>query len=41
MQRAALGRIRGEMDGVCTKLPASDPVRAKCGAALRAQSVKA
>jgi thiol-disulfide isomerase/thioredoxin len=36
VQRAALGRIRGQMDGVCAKLPAADPVRAKCGASLHA-----
>ncbi|TMH60884.1 MAG: thioredoxin family protein [Betaproteobacteria bacterium] len=41
VQRAALGRIRGQMDGVCAKLPAGDPVRAKCDASLRAQSLKA
>jgi hypothetical protein len=41
VQRAALGRIRGQMDGVCAKLPAADPVRAKCGASLHAQSLKA
>jgi len=32
---AALTRIRGEMDGVCAKLPSGDPVRAKCLGALR------
>ena len=41
VQRAALGRIRGQMDGVCAKLPAADPVRAKCDASLRPQSLKA
>jgi hypothetical protein len=39
-QRAALVRIRAQMDGVCAQLPAGDPIRAKCGAALRPQSVK-
>jgi hypothetical protein len=29
------------MDGVCAKLPTGDPVRAKCGASLRPQSLKA
>jgi thiol-disulfide isomerase/thioredoxin len=34
-RRAALARIRAQMAGVCAKLPAGDPVRAKCGDALR------
>ena len=33
-QRAALARLRTQMDGVCGKLPAGDPVRAKCAGAL-------
>jgi thioredoxin-related protein len=33
-QRAALARIRTQMDGVCGKLPAGDPVRAQCAGAL-------
>jgi thioredoxin-related protein len=37
-QRAALARIRSQMAGVCTKLPASDPVRATCAGALRPQA---
>jgi len=41
VQRAALVRIRARMDGVCAKLPAGDPIRAKCGAALRPQALKA
>ncbi len=40
-QRAALERIRAQMSGVCAKLPASDPARAKCGGALRPQALKA
>ena len=40
-QRAALARIRAEMSGVCAKLPAGDPARAKCSAALRPQAAKA
>ena len=40
-QRAALGRIRAQMDGVCAKLPAGDPVRGKCGGALRPPTAKA
>ncbi len=37
-QRAALARIRNQMAGVCTKLPAGDPVRATCAGALRPQA---
>ena len=37
-QRAALARIRSQMTGVCTKLPAGDPVRATCAGALGAQA---
>jgi thioredoxin-related protein len=33
-QRAALARIRSQMAGVCTQLPAGDPVRATCAGAL-------
>jgi thiol-disulfide isomerase/thioredoxin len=40
-QRAALVRIRAQMDGVCAKLPAGDPVRAKCAGALRPKAAKA
>ncbi|HEV8256628.1 MAG TPA: thioredoxin family protein [Casimicrobiaceae bacterium] len=40
-QRAALERVRAQMAGVCAKLPKSDPARAKCGGALRPQSLKA
>jgi len=40
-QRAALVRIRAQMSGVCAKLPAADPTRAKCGGALRPQAAKA
>jgi thioredoxin-related protein len=40
-QRAVLERIRAQMAGVCAKLPKSDPARAKCGGALRPQSLKA
>jgi thioredoxin-related protein len=40
-QRAALERVRAQMSGVCAKLPKSDPARAKCGGALRPQSLKA
>jgi hypothetical protein len=40
-QRAVLARIRAQMAGVCAKLPKSDPARAKCGGALRPQSLKA
>jgi len=32
---AALARIRAQMSDVCAKLPAGDPARAKCSAALR------
>ncbi len=41
VQRAALGRIRGQMDGVCAKLPVADAARAKCHGALRLQSANA
>jgi hypothetical protein len=40
-QKAALGRIRGQMDAVCAKLPAGDSARAKCSGALRPQSANA
>jgi thiol-disulfide isomerase/thioredoxin len=40
-QRAVLERIRAQMAGLCAKLPAGDPARAKCGGALRPQSLKA
>jgi hypothetical protein len=40
-QRAALVRIRAQMDGVCAKLPPGDPARAKCAGALQPQAVKA
>jgi len=40
-QKAALDRIRARMDAVCTKLPAGDSSRAKCGGALRPQSASA
>jgi thioredoxin-related protein len=40
-QRAVLERVRAQMAGVCAKLPKSDPARAKCGGALRPQSLKA
>ena len=40
-QHAALGRIRAQMDQTCAKLPAGDPVRAKCGAALRPHAAEA
>jgi thioredoxin-related protein len=33
-QQAALARLRTQMDGVCGKLPAGDPARAKCADAL-------
>jgi thioredoxin-related protein len=33
-QRAALGRIRAQMAGVCAKLPAGDPARSQCTRAL-------
>jgi hypothetical protein len=33
--KAALERIRGEMDAVCAKLPANDAARGKCSGALR------
>jgi thioredoxin-related protein len=41
LQRAALDRLRAQMDRTCAKLPANDPVRAKCNAALRPQITKA
>jgi thioredoxin-related protein len=34
-QLAALARVRGQMAGVCAKLPAGDPARATCSGALR------
>jgi thioredoxin-related protein len=40
-QRAVLERIRAQMADVCAKLPAGDPARAKCGNALRPQSLRA
>ena len=40
-QKAALDRIRSQMDAVCAKLPRGDPARAKCNAALRPQSAGA
>jgi thiol-disulfide isomerase/thioredoxin len=40
-QHVALGRIRAQMDQTCAKLPAGDPVRAKCAAALRPQAKRA
>lgn len=40
-QHAVLERIRAQMAGVCAKLPAGDPARAKCGGALRPQPLKA
>ncbi|MDQ2961905.1 MAG: thioredoxin family protein [Pseudomonadota bacterium] len=40
-QRSMLARIRAQMAGVCAKLPAGDPARAKCGGALAPQSHKA
>jgi thioredoxin-related protein len=40
-QKAALDRIRSQMDGVCAKLPRGDPARAKCNAALRPKSTAA
>jgi thioredoxin-related protein len=40
-QRAALDRIRGQMDAVCAKLPAGDGARTKCRGALRPQSANA
>jgi len=41
VQGAALGRIRGQMDGVCAKLPIADAARAKCNGALRPQNANA
>jgi hypothetical protein len=38
---AALSRIRAEFAGVCAKLPAGDPARAKCDGALKPQGTKA
>jgi hypothetical protein len=32
---ATFARIRGELSGVCAKLPSGDPARAKCNGALR------
>jgi len=40
-QRAALERIRGQMDAVCAKVPAGEPARAKCKGALRPGSANA
>ena len=40
-QKAALERIRGQMDAVCAKLPAGDPSRAKCKEALRPHTASA
>jgi thioredoxin-related protein len=40
-QKAALERIRGQMDAVCARLPAGDPTRAKCKEALRARTASA
>jgi len=40
-QKAALGRIRAQMEAVCTKLPPADSARAKCSGALRPQSAGA
>jgi thioredoxin-related protein len=39
--RAALDRIREQMDAVCAKLPQGDPARTKCRAALRPSSARA
>jgi hypothetical protein len=39
--RAALGRIRAQLAGVCAKLPAGDPARATCAGALRPRPVQA
>ena len=40
-QRAALARIHTQMDGVCGKLPAGDPVRAKCAGVLLPPAARA
>ena len=40
-QAAALARIRAQMSGVCAKLPAGDPARAKCSGALRPRAASA
>ena len=40
-QAAALARIRAQMSDVCSKLPSTDPVRAKCNSALHPQPVHA
>ena len=40
-QAAALTRIRAQMSDVCAKLPPTDPTRAKCEGALRAQPARA
>jgi thioredoxin-related protein len=40
-QKAAVERIRGQMDAVCAKLPAGDPTRGKCKQALRPHTVSA
>jgi hypothetical protein len=36
---AALARIRGQLAGVCSKLPQGDPARAKCNGALRPKAL--
>ena len=38
---AALARIRADLAGVCAKLPAGDPARAKCSGALKPQPATA
>jgi thioredoxin-related protein len=40
-QRTALARLRNQMDGVCSKLPAGDPARAKCAGALPPPAARA
>jgi hypothetical protein len=40
-QAAALTRIRAQMSDVCAKIPSTDPTRAKCEGALRAQPSRA
>jgi hypothetical protein len=40
-QRAALERIRAQMDAVCAKLPHGDPTRAKCSGTLKPASASA
>jgi len=39
-QRAVFARIRSQMDGVCAKLPAGEPARAKCSGALPAPAAR-